>query len=67
MTPDNLRSFINDNHLTIADMGLITGKSDRMVQLWLSGDYPIPLLVKILVKALTEKKLTFEWVVAQTP
>jgi transcriptional regulator with XRE-family HTH domain len=62
MTPDYLRHFMQEHQLTASDLAAITGKTPRTVRLWLSGAHPIPLTVKLLVRAVAEELINFDWI-----
>lgn len=62
MTPDYLRHFMQEHQLTASDIAVITGKRPRTVRLWLSGSHLIPFTVKLLVIAVAEKRIDFDWI-----
>ena len=62
MTPDYLRHFMQEHQLTAPDLAAITGKTPRTVRLWLSGAHLIPLTVKLLVIAIVEERIDFDWI-----
>ena len=62
MTPDYLRHFMKEHQLAASDLAAITGKTPRTVRLWLSGAHLIPLTVKLLVIAIVEERIDFDWI-----
>ena len=62
MTREELKDVMSNLSLNSADVAMIVGVTRRGVQLWMSGDIPIPQNVAIFLRAIAEGLLPMTWV-----
>lgn len=56
MTPDQLKHAMRALHLTDKHLAQLTGKHDRTVRRWVSGEIAVPLLVEMYVRNLLRER-----------
>lgn len=62
MTREELKDVMSNLSLNSADVAMIVGVTRRGVQLWMSGDVPVPQNVAIFLRAIVEGLLPMTWV-----
>lgn len=65
MTPDQLKTAMIKLEFNTNDVAVLMGVTRRAVQLWLTGQNPIPQSCAIVLLALLDDKVTLEWLVDQ--
>jgi transcriptional regulator with XRE-family HTH domain len=65
MTPEKLKTAMIKLDFTTHDVSILMGVTRRAVQLWLTGQNPIPQSCVLVLMALLDDKVTLEWLVDQ--
>jgi len=60
-----LREFIDKYELTIDDTAILLGRTRRTIYNWLDSTFEMPSSAKILIRALDEGIIPFEWVIKE--
>lgn len=58
MTKEKLAALMAKHELGNADIAVITGKTKRQVQSWLSGQYSVPRALSLILMALDERRIS---------
>jgi len=58
MTKEKLAEIMSKHKLDNADIAVITGKTKRQVQSWLSGKYSVPRTLSLILMALDERRIS---------
>jgi len=62
MTPAALRQTLLDLEMSTADLAILLGVTRRSPQFWLAGGGPVPQAASLLLEALKEGLISFDWV-----
>ena len=61
MTPETLRQIMRNQGLNNRDLATISDVTERQVTSWLSGKYPVPMMISILLLGLESGAITQDW------
>jgi len=67
MNKDILAEFMNRHALTASDIAWVVGVTVRQVRYYLSGAYPIPQSISLLLQAYDEGRIDSRWLVRHLP
>ena len=62
MTKEQFIVLMDRLNLTTVDVADLAGTSRRAVEKWRSGKHPVPQLIVLLLLALVEDKISFDWI-----
>ena len=62
MKPSRLNETMQAVDFGTIDVAVLTGVTQRTVQMWLAGTSPIPQAAALLIEAFAEKQISMEWV-----
>jgi len=61
----SLKEFINKYDLTIDDTAILLGRTKRTVYNWLDNTYEMPASARLLIRALDEGIIPFDWIIKE--
>jgi predicted transcriptional regulator len=61
----SLRTFIDKYELTIDDAAKLLGRTRRTVYNWLDDTHAMPASARLLIRALDEGIIPFEWIIKE--
>jgi DNA-binding transcriptional regulator YiaG len=61
----SLREFIDKYELTIDDTAILLGRTKRTVYNWLDNTYEMPASARLLIRALDEGIIPFDWIIKE--
>jgi len=61
----SLKDFINKYELSIDDTAILLGRTRRTIYNWLNNTFEIPASAQLLIRALDEGIIPFDWIVKE--
>ena len=61
----SLKDFINKYELSIDDTAILLGRTKRTIYNWLNNTFEIPASARLLIRALDEGIIPFDWIVKE--
>ena len=61
----SLKDFINKYELSIDDTAILLGRTRRTIYNWLNNTFEIPASARLLIRALDEGIIPFDWIVKE--
>jgi len=63
MTPEHLKTIMQNQNLSVMDLVTIVNGSKRQVIAWRMGESPVPQILSFLLQALEAGMITQDWLV----
>ena len=61
----SLQEFITKYELSIDDTAILLGRTKRTVYNWLDNTYEMPASARLLIRALDEGIIPFDWIIKE--